>query len=212
VLREQYTKYEYRVPMRDGAKLYTVAYVPRDRSRTWPVLLLRTPYGVTPGVDVFPDFKTPRMLARFAMSMAAIRDGFIFVNQDVRGKMLSEGTFVDVRPKAAVDEATDAFDTIEFLVKHLPANNGKVGTWGVSYPGFYSAQSAIDAHPALKAVSPQAPVTDWYLGDDFHHNGALFLMDTFNFFSSFGKARPAPTRKWMSGASSTTRATRTSSS
>lgn len=195
VFKEQYTKHEYRVPMRDGAKLYTVAYVPRDRSRTWPVLLMRTPYGVTAGVDVLPDFKTPRLLARYALSMAAIRDGFIFVNQDVRGKLLSEGTFVDVRPKAAVDEATDAFDTIDFLVKHLPANNGKVGTWGVSYPGFYAAQSAIDAHPALKAVSPQAPVTDWFLGDDFHHNGALFLMDTFNFFSSFGKARPAPTRK-----------------
>lgn len=193
--REHYTKYEYRIPMRDGAKLYTVAYVPRDRTRTWPVLLMRTPYGVTPGVDVYPDFKTARMLGRYAMSAAAIRDGFIFVNQDVRGKLLSEGTFVDVRPKGSVDEATDAFDTIDFLVKHLPANNGKVGAWGVSYPGFYAAQAAIDAHPALKAVSPQAPVTDWYLGDDFHHNGALFLMDTFNFFSGFGKARPLPTRK-----------------
>jgi uncharacterized protein len=193
--KENYTKYEYRIPMRDGAKLYTVAYVPRDRTRTWPVLMMRTPYGVTPGVDVYPDFKTARMLGRYAMSAAAIRDGFIFVNQDVRGKLLSEGTFVDVRPKATVDEATDAFDTIDFLVKHLPANNGKVGAWGISYPGFYAAQAAIDAHPALKAVSPQAPVTDWYLGDDFHHNGALFLMDTFNFFSGFGKARPGPTRK-----------------
>jgi len=193
--KEHYTKYEYRIPMRDGVKLYTVAYVPRDRSRTWPVLLMRTPYAVTPGVDVYPELKNPRVLARYALSPAAIRDGFIFVNQDVRGKMMSEGTFVDVRPKAAVDEATDAFDTIDFLVKHLPSNNGKVGAWGISYPGFYAAQAAIDAHPALKAVSPQAPVTDWYLGDDFHHNGALFLMDTFNFFSSFGKPRPAPTRR-----------------
>jgi uncharacterized protein len=193
--RENYTKFEYRIPMRDGAKLYTVAYVPRDRTRTWPVLLIRTPYGVTPGVDVYPEFKTARHLGRAAMSAAAVREGFIFVNQDVRGKMLSEGTFVDVRPKATVDEATDAFDTIDFLVKNLPANNGKVGAWGISYPGFYAAQAAINAHPALKAVSPQAPVTEWYLGDDFHHNGALFLMDTFNFFSSFGKARPAPTRK-----------------
>lgn len=194
--REHYTKYEYRIPMRDGAKLYTVAYVPRDRTRTWPVLLMRTPYAVTAGVDVMPEMKTLRHLGRYAMSMAAIRDGFIFVNQDVRGRMLSEGTFVDVRPKGPIDEATDAFDTIDFLVKHLPNNNGRVGAWGVSYPGFYAAQAAIEAHPALKAVSPQAPVTDWFLGDDFHHNGALFLMDTFNFFSDFGKPRPAPTRKW----------------
>lgn len=197
--REHYVKYEYRVPMRDGVKLYTVAYVPRDRTRTWPVLLLRTPYGVTPGVDVMPDLKTPRVLARYAMSLAAIREGFIFVHQDVRGRMLSEGTFVDVRPKGPVDESTDAFDTIDFLVKTVPANNGRVGVWGVSYPGFYAAQAAIDAHPALKAVSPQAPVTDWFLGDDFHHNGALFLMDTVNFFSSFGKPRPQPTRKWPQG-------------
>ncbi len=195
VFREQYTKYEYRIPMRDGAKLYTVAYVPRDRSRTWPMLLVRTPYSVTVGVDVMPDLKAPRMLGRYAMSAAAIRDGFIFVNQDVRGKMMSEGQFVDVRPKGAVDEATDAYDSIDFLVKNVPANNGKVGVWGISYPGFYAAQAAIDAHPALKAVSPQAPVTEWFLGDDFHHNGALALMDTVGFFSGFGKARPAPIRK-----------------
>ncbi len=195
LFREHYVKHEYRIPMRDGVTLYTVAYVPRERSHPWPMLLVRTPYGVTPGVDVSPDLKTPRGLARVALSPAAIRDGFIFVNQDVRGKSLSQGTFVDVRPKGPIDESTDAFDTIDFLIKHVPANNGRVGVWGVSYPGFYAAQAAIDAHPALKAVSPQAPVTDWFLGDDFHHNGALFLMDTFNFFSSFGKSRPAPTRK-----------------
>jgi uncharacterized protein len=202
VFREQYTKYEFRIPMRDGVKLYTVAYVPRDRTRTWPALLMRTPYAVTVGVDVYPDFKTTRMIGRYALSMAAIRDGFIFVNQDVRGRMMSEGQFVDIRPRAAkggVDEATDAYDTIEFLTKQLPAFNGKVGQWGVSYPGFYAAQAAIDAHPALKAVSPQAPVTDWFVGDDFHHNGALFLMDTVGFFSGFGKARAQPTRKWAWG-------------
>lgn len=198
VLREQYVKHEYRIPMRDGVKLYTVAYVPREQTRRWPVLLLRTPYGVTTGVDNYPDLKTPRVLARFVLSAAALQDGFIFVHQDVRGRFLSEGSFVDVRPRApkgGTDEATDAYDTVDFLVKHLPANNGAVGVWGVSYPGFYAAQAAVDAHPAVKAVSPQAPVTDWYLGDDFHHNGALFLFDAFGFFASFGKPRPEPTRK-----------------
>jgi putative CocE/NonD family hydrolase len=197
--RENYTKYEYRIPMRDGVKLYTVAYVPRERSHPWPALLVRTPYGVTPGVDVYPDFKQqPRSIGRFAMSTFAIRDGFIFVHQDVRGKSLSEGSFVDVRPRSGgsgPDEATDAYDTIEFLTKQLPSFNGRVGVWGISYPGFYAAQAAIEAHPAVKAVSPQAPVTDWFLGDDFHHNGALFLLDAFNFYAGFGKPRPAPTRK-----------------
>ena len=198
VVREQYVKYEYRIPMRDGARLYTVAYVPRQRSRSYPILLQRTPYGVSYGVDTQPELKTARHAARFAPSMLLVREGYIFVHQDVRGRMLSEGDFVDVRPRAAkggVDEATDAYDTIDFLVKTLPANNGNVGVWGISYPGFYAAQAGIDAHPALKAISPQAPVTDWFLGDDWHHNGAFFLMDAFHFEQGFGKPRPAPTRK-----------------
>lgn len=199
VLREQYVKYEYRIPMRDGVKLYTVAWVPRQRTRTWPIMLVRTPYSVNYGVDTQPELKSQRQVARFAPSLLFVREGYIFVHQDVRGRMMSEGDFVDVRPKATsktgIDEATDAWDTIDFLVKHVPANNGKVGVWGISYPGFYAAQAGIDAHPALKAISPQAPVTNWFLGDDFHHNGALFLLDTFSFFSGFGKPRPQPTRK-----------------
>jgi uncharacterized protein len=198
VVRESYVKYEYRIPMRDGAKLYTVAWVPRDRSRTWPVLMMRTPYGVTHGVETTPELKTGRQVSRYFLSPAALKEGFIFVSQDVRGKLMSEGTFVDIRPKAqpgGVDEATDAYDTIDWLMKNLPAHNGRVGVWGVSYPGFYAAQAAIDGHPALKAVSPQAPVTDWFVGDDFHHNGALFLQDNFGFFQSFGKPRPVPTKK-----------------
>jgi len=198
VIREQFVKYEYRIPMRDGVKLYTVAYVPRDRSRTWPIMLTRTPYGVSYGVDNSPDVRTQRQASRFAPSMAMVKDGYILVHQDVRGKMMSEGQFVDIRPRLlngkGPDEATDAWDTIDFLVKNVPYNSKKVGIWGVSYPGFYAAQAAIDAHPALVAVSPQAPVTEWFLGDDFHHNGALFLMDAFDFYSNFGKARPAPVR------------------
>jgi putative CocE/NonD family hydrolase len=196
--REHYVKYEYRIPMRDGVRLYTVAYVPKDRSRAWPIMLNRTPYAVTYGADTFPEPKTLRDVARMVHSSLFLRDGFIFVHQDVRGRMMSEGTFVDVRPAAAkggVDEATDAWDTVDFLVKNVPANDGSVGVWGISYPGFYAAQAAIDAHPAVKAVSPQAPVTDWYIGDDFHHNGALFLQSSFSFMASFGKPRPSPTRK-----------------
>ncbi len=196
-IRENYVKYEYRIPMRDGVKLYTVAFVPRNRNHTWPIMLTRTPYGVNHGVDTEPDVHTQRLAARFSPSTLMVKDGYIFVHQDVRGKLMSEGQFVDVRPntKSGPDESTDAYDTIDFLVKNVPANNGKVGAWGVSYPGFYAAQAAINAHPALKAVSPQAPVTDWFEGDDFHHHGALFLLDTVSFFSGFGKSRPTPTRK-----------------
>ncbi|CAN5682732.1 CocE/NonD family hydrolase [soil metagenome] len=199
-IREHYTKFEYRIAMRDGVKLFTTAYVPKDVSRTYPIMLMRTPYSVAPyGVDNYPTDKNARGLRRFAPSNAFVRDGFIFVHQDVRGALMSEGAFVDVRPHASakgeIDESTDAWDTIDWLVKNVPSNSGKVGSWGISYPGFYAAQTAVDAHPALKAVSPQAPVTDWFMGDDFHHNGALFLADSFDFYASFGKPRPKPTKK-----------------
>jgi uncharacterized protein len=200
VIRESYTKYEYRVPMRDGAKLFTVAYVPKDPAHSYPMLLTRTPYSVGwYGADVYPNDKNARSLRRFAPSTQIIKEGYIIVHQDVRGRMMSEGTFVDIRPhapsKGDIDESTDAYDTIDWLVKNVPNNTGKVGVWGISYPGFYAAQSAVDAHPALKAVSPQAPVTEWFLGDDFHHNGVLFLGEAFDFYSSFGKPRPEPTKK-----------------
>ena len=202
-LREHYTKYEYRIPMRDGARLYTIAYVPKDAAQTYPLLMTRTPYSVDPyGVDNYPSAKTRRITSRIVPSTVLLQSGYIFVQQDVRGRMMSEGSFVDVRPhlpnkKTAqdIDESSDSWDTLDFLVKNVPNNNGKAGIWGISYPGFYAAQAAIDAHPALKAVSPQAPVTDWFAGDDFHHNGALFLADAFLFYSNFGKPRPKPTTK-----------------
>jgi putative CocE/NonD family hydrolase len=207
-IREHYTKYEYRIPMRDGVRLFTVAYVPKDPLHTYPMMMLRTPYSVEPyGVDVYPGEKSGRTLRRFAPSSHMVKEGYIFVHQDVRGRSMSEGAFVDVRPlhkkpsagaakKDEIDESTDAWDTIDWLVKNVPNNSGKVGVWGISYPGFYAAQAAVDAHPALKAVSPQAPVTEWFLGDDFHHNGALFLADAFDFYTNFGKARPEPTKKF----------------
>src|SRR6185295_2990123 len=127
------------------------------------------------------------------------REGYIIVYQDVRGAFMSEGTYVNVRPQIAnkgpkdIDESTDTYDTIDWLVKNIPNNNGRVGMWGISYPGFYASMGSIDAHPALKAASPQAPIADWFIGDDFHHNGALFLPHAFNFFATLGKRRPKPT-------------------
>jgi putative CocE/NonD family hydrolase len=194
-VKEHYTKYEHRIAMRDGVKLFTAVYVPKDATKTYPILLSRTPYSCKPyGVENSKDQIGP--------SDAAARDLFIVVYQDVRGRWMSEGEYVNMRPHRDVksgpqdvDESTDTWDTIDWLVKHVPRNNGKVGMWGISYPGFYVSAGMIDAHPALKAASPQAPITDWFVGDDFHHNGALFLPHGFNFFSRFGQPRPEPTVK-----------------
>jgi uncharacterized protein len=192
-LQSNYTKREFQIPMRDGKKLFTSVYSPKDVSRSYPILLNRTPYGVDPyGTNEFPT--------DLVLSEDYLRDGFIFVYQDVRGRMMSEGEFVYMTPvldskdsRNEVDESSDAYDTIEWLIKNVPNNNGNVGIWGISYPGFFAACSAIDAHPALKAISPQAPIADWFVGDDFHHNGALYLAHTFGFLSGFGRSRPSPT-------------------
>ncbi len=190
-VRNNYTKIERQIAMRDGVKLFTSIYIPKDQSKKYPFLINRTPYTVAP----YGEDKYKLSLGNFP---ALMKEGFIFVYQDVRGKWMSEGTFDDVRPqttakgKKAIDESTDTYDTIDWLVKNIANNNGKAGISGISYPGFYSTTSLPNAHPALKAVSPQAPVTDWFLGDDFHHNGALFLNDAFRFMSSFGVPRPKP--------------------
>jgi uncharacterized protein len=204
-LREHYTKNERAIPMRDGVKLHTDIYAPKDATRAWPILFVRTPYSLAPyGPENVPDAKNARALRRFIPSKELLRSGYIIVHQDVRGRLMSEGTFVDVRPlitpdqrkkKQGIDESTDAYDTVDWLVKNWPNNNGRVGVWGISYPGFYAAQAAVDAHPAVKAVSPEAPVTDWFVGDDFHHNGALCLADAFDFYANFGRERPKPTKK-----------------
>ena len=129
-----------------------------------------------------------------------MREGYIFVYQDVRGTFMSEGEFEDVRPHIPnkkspkdIDESSDTYDTIDWLVKNIPNNNGRVGVWGISYPGFYAATALMDAHPALKAASPQAPIADWFVGDDDHHNGAFFIFDCFGFNMFFGMPRPEPT-------------------
>jgi len=185
-IRERYSKHEYRIPMRDGTRLFTVVYVPKDASaaRTYPFLIERTPYGVAPyGPDAYPK--------RLGPAPVFVRDGFLFVQQDVRGRYQSEGTFVEMTPHkenkkpGEVDESTDAYDTIEWLLGNVPFHNGQAGLYGISYPGFYAAAGMPDTHPALKACSPQAPVTDLYMGDDAYHNGAFMLAANFGFYLFF---------------------------
>ena len=191
----KYTKREVRIPMRDNVLLFTAIYEPEGATGDLPILLCRTPYSVAP-------YGEGRLKDTIGPSELFEASGWIVAYQDVRGCYMSKGQFVDVRPHVphvpdvktckAIDEATDAYDTIEWLVANVARNNGKVGMWGISYPGFYAAAGMVDAHPALAAVSPQAPIGDWWF-DDFHHHGALFLPHAFNFLSGFGRARPEPT-------------------
>ena len=191
-IRLHYTKSEHMIPMRDGAKLFTSVFVPRDGTKPYPFLIKRTPYAVAPyGEDKYP--------AKLGPNELFVKSGYIFVNQDVRGRFASEGEFVQVTPHVAtkskptdVDESTDTHDTIDWLVKNIPNNNGRAGMYGISYPGFYAAAGMIDAHPALKAVSPQAPVGDWYF-DDFLHHGSFFLAHAFRWLTSNATERPKPT-------------------
>jgi putative CocE/NonD family hydrolase len=192
-VKDTYRKIEYMIPMRDGRKLYTSVYVPRNKPGKHPILMQRTPYSAGPyGPEAYRG--------SFSGSKKMQESGFIFAYQDVRGKYMSEGDFVDTRPQMReyrspqdVDESTDTYDTVDYLIKHVPDNNQRVGLWGISYPGGYAALGAINSHPALKAASPQAPTSDWFLGDDFHHQGAFFLFDVFRFYGGgFGAPRPVP--------------------
>jgi putative CocE/NonD family hydrolase len=192
-IKSHYTKYEHMIPMRDGVRLFTAVYVPKDESQTYPIMLCRSPYGSGPyGAD--------RYRSELGPSPAFGKGGYIVAYEDVRGRYMSEGEFVNMRPYIPkktsakdIDESSDTYDTIEWLVKNVKGNNGRVGMWGISYPGFYTAAGMIDAHPALKASSPQAPVTDWFTGDDWHHNGAFLLPHAFAFLVNFGHPRPEPT-------------------
>ncbi len=196
-LEQSYTKREYHIPMRDGVSLFTAIYSPKDSIKQYPFLIQRTPYSVGPyGEKNFPTYRAD------AWEHLA-REGFIFVFQDVRGRFMSEGKFINMYPyipnkkgKKQTDESSDTYDTIEWLVKNIPNNNGRAGIWGISYPGFYAAMGLMDAHPALVAASPQAPLADWFIGDDFHHNGALNITLALNFFPSFGLPRKGLTTLW----------------
>src|ERR1700704_2863925 len=191
-IKSHYTKREVLIPMRDGVKLFTSIYEPKDTKEKYPIMFDRTCYSVAPyGLDKFRTLLGPDEL--FA------REGYIFVYQDVRGRYMSEGEYEDVRPYIPnkkgnpIDETSDTYDTVDWLIKNIPNNNGRVGVWGISYPGFYTSMAGIDGHPAVKAISPQAPVSDWFHGDDMHHNGALFLAQNYDFFAYFGQQRPVPT-------------------
>lgn len=191
-LRAQYTKREVAIPMRDGVKLFTAIYTPRDTSRAVPMLLMRTPYGIAPyGGDAFPGQLGP--FPEFE------GEGWIFVNQDVRGRYMSEGQYAFMTPHRGptrrageVDEATDTYDTIAWILANVTHHNGRVGTWGNSAPGFFVAAGMLDAHPALKLAYPSAPMIDWWLGDDRHMNGLFKLSQTYNFLKNFDQPRSGP--------------------
>ena len=196
-LVNNYYKIEKYIPMRDGIKLFTSIYIPKDKTEKHPLLIERTPYSCKPyGESNWREYWNSYQKEYF-------KEGYIMVTQDVRGRWMSEGEFKNVRPFNAgkkgkeIDEASDTYDAIDWLVKNIPENNGNAGVFGISYPGFYSTMAAASNHPALKAVSPQAPVTNWFIGDDFHHNGAFFQLDGFDFYSAlgggFGQPHPAPT-------------------
>lgn len=190
-VKAHYNKIEQYITMRDGVRLFTSIYIPKETGKKFPIMLNRTPYTVAP----YGEGSVKSYLGNFPEMTKA---GYIFVYQDVRGRWMSEGTYENIRPTRSkangqkIDESTDTYDTIDWLLKNVKNNNGKVGMYGISYPGFYSTAALIGSHPALKAVSPQAPVTDWFIGDDFHHGGALFLMDAFRFMYSFDAPRPKP--------------------
>jgi putative CocE/NonD family hydrolase len=195
-IRENYSKFEYRIPMRDGVKLFTSVYIPKDvftDVKSYPIMMSRTPYNVRPyGVDQYRENLGP--------SEFFAREKFIFVYADIRGRFMSEGEYSLLRPHNPAkgpkdtDESSDTYDTVDWLVKNVPGNSGKVGMWGISQPGFYVTAGMIDAHPALVAVSPQAPVTDYYMGDDVYHNGAFMLAHRFRFYQGFRlrEGEPAP--------------------
>ncbi|MEO7265787.1 MAG: CocE/NonD family hydrolase, partial [Ferruginibacter sp.] len=197
-IRENYIKLDTTIVMRDGIKLYTVIYTPKESSEKYPFLIQRTPYSAGPYGDT-------NYARRIGPNPVLMREKFIFVYQDVRGRYMSEGKNLEVTPHIAskktkkdVDESSDTFDTIDWLLKNIKNNNGRAGIYGISYPGFYSTTSLPGTHPALKAVSPQAPVTDEFIGDDVNHNGAFFLMDNFDFMNYFGKPRTGPVKDYGS--------------
>src|SRR5215510_9071703 len=181
-VKENYTKIDTTITMRDGIKLYTIIYIPKDSSQQYPILMQRTPYSVWPyGSSNYPPGIMPGKM---------MEEKYIYVKQDVRGRHMSEGINEEVtayipnkKSYKDVDESSDTYDTIEWLLKFLKNHNGRVGLWGISYPGFYATASLPGAHPAIKAVSPQAPVTDEFAGDDAYHRGAFFVMDNFSFMN-----------------------------
>lgn len=183
-IKENYTKIEYQIKMRDGVLLFTSVYLPKDQSKKYPIMMDRTPYSVAP-------YGKTAYKSEIGPSGLFVHDKYIFVYQDVRGRYMSGGVFQEMTPEREIhktkqdtDEGTDTYDTIDWLVKNLPSNNGKVGVWGISYNGFFSTTSLLSRHPALSCVSPQAPMADLYRDDAFHY-GAFMLETNFGFYPSF---------------------------
>jgi putative CocE/NonD family hydrolase len=195
-IKDNYSKYEYRIPMRDGVTLFTAVYIPKDTTKNYPILFMRTPYGIIPyGTDSFPEYLGP--------SKYFAEEKYIFVYQDVRGMFMSEGTFLNMTPHIRnkkgpndVDNSTDTYDTVEWLLKNIRNHSGRVGLWGISYPAFYVSSGIIDTHPAIKCASPQAPIANWFACDDMHHNGAFTLSAGFNFFEIMGPVRKGLTKQY----------------
>ena len=197
-VKENYTKIDTVIKMRDGIKLYTVIYLPKDDTQKYPFLMERTPYSSAP-------YGANNYSKRIGPNIQLAKEKYIFIYQDVRGRYMSEGHNLEVTPYIAnkknsndVDESSDTYDTVDWLIKNIKNNNGRVGLYGISYPGFYATASLPGAHPAIKAVSPQAPVTDEFIGDDANHNGAFFLLDNFDFMNDFGKERNGPVQDYGS--------------
>jgi putative CocE/NonD family hydrolase len=186
------------IPMRDGVKLYTIILIPKHAQGPMPIVITRTPYNVEKRTDARETASPLMAMALRQDDEPLVRAGYVRVYQDVRGKHKSEGNYIVNLPlrgplnTGSVDHSTDTWDTIDWLVKNVPGNNGRVGLWGISYPGFYASASMIDAHPALKAASPQAPVTDLFMGDDAFHNGAFMLAANFGFYVNFPPRGPGP--------------------
>lgn len=194
--KDHYNKMEVSIPMRDGIALHTTIYSPKDTSKEYPILMSRTPYSCRP-------YGSNAYKAKISPNKRMMKEGNIVVYQDVRGRWNSEGVYDNMRPyipnkqEGEVDEASDTYDTIEWLINNVKNHNGRVGIWGISYPGFYSTYSLLDAHPALKAVSPQAPIGDFFF-DDFHHNGA-YLLSYWRATAVFGYMKDKPTKEaWYS--------------
>lgn len=195
-VKENYTKLDTTISMRDGIKLYTIIYIPKDNTGQYPFLMERTPYSAGPyGANNYPG--------RLGPNENLMKEKYIFVYQDVRGRYMSEGVNLEVTPyiankknKTDVDESSDTYDTVDWLLKNIKGNNGRVGLYGISYPGFYATACLPGAHPAIKAVSPQAPVTDEFIGDDANHNGAFFLLDNFSFMNFFDMERNGPVKDY----------------
>jgi hypothetical protein len=198
-VRAAYAKREVRIPMRDGTELFTAVYTPRAASGPVPVLLMRTPYSIAPyGADAYP--------AQLGPFPGLDAEPWIFVYQDVRGRYMSPGYYSFMTPHRGptrrageVDEATDTYDTIDWVLKNIPGHNGRVGSWGNSAPGFFVAAGMLDAHPAHALAYPSAPMIDWWLGDDRHMNGLFKLSQTYNFLRNFDQPRDGPVERYPAG-------------